>query len=180
MGPAQRYRPCLANKRTICRSMLLPRRAVPHYVVFTEAVRAQGYHDQIPPHGFQFEHDAADPYEREIGTQVLMDILLLAKCDHFLHTESSVASLASYFNPHMTSYFLQDEKHAKELKKFRERKTTKANPRKTELEWLDGSKDFVEMVECFQRNSAESACPNTAKGIFVSFDEAQDMFKLHG
>ena len=42
-----------------------------------------------------------------------MDILLLAKCDHFLHTESSVASLASYFNPHMTSYFLQDEKPAK-------------------------------------------------------------------
>ena len=80
-------------------------------VVFTEAVRAKRYNDEIPPHGFRFEHNAADPYEREIGTQVLMDILLLAKCDHFLHTESSVASLASYFNPHMTSYFLQkDEK----------------------------------------------------------------------
>ena len=42
-----------------------------------------------------------------------MDILLLAKCDHFLHTESSVASLASYFNPNMTSHFLQDEKPVK-------------------------------------------------------------------
>ena len=42
-----------------------------------------------------------------------MDILLLAKCDQFLHTESSVASLASYFNPHMTSHFLQDEKPVK-------------------------------------------------------------------
>ena len=79
-------------------------------VIFTDAVRAERYHDQIPPHVFKFEHNAADPYEREIGTQVLMDILLLAKCDQFLHTESSVASLASYFNPHMTSYFLQDEK----------------------------------------------------------------------
>ena len=78
-------------------------------VIFTDAFRAKRYHDRIPPHDFKFEHNAADPYEREIGTQVLMDILLLAKCDQFLHTESSVASLASYFNPHMTSYFLQNE-----------------------------------------------------------------------
>ena len=78
-------------------------------VIFTDAFRAKRYHDRIPPHGFKFEHNAGDPYEREIGTQVLMDILLLAKCDQFLHTESSVASLASYFNPHMTSYFLQNE-----------------------------------------------------------------------
>ncbi|XP_078382373.1 uncharacterized protein LOC144665071 [Oculina patagonica] len=150
-------------------------------VVYTEAVRAKGYHDQIAPHAPEFRHKTADSssYEREIGTQVLMDILLLAKCDHFLHTESSVASLASYFNPHMTSYFLQDEKHTKELKKFRERKTTpKAEIRKNEPEWLGGSEDFVEMVECFQRNSAESACSNTAKGIFVSFEEARGMFKL--
>ena len=82
-------------------------------VIFTDAVGAKRYNDQIPPHAFEFEHNAADPYELEFGTQVLMDILLLAKCDHFLHTESSVASLASYFNPHMTSHFLQDEKPVK-------------------------------------------------------------------
>ena len=83
-------------------------------VIFTEAVRAETYHSETAVHDFKFVHNAADPYEREIGTQVLMDILLLAKCDHFLHTESSVASLASYFNPHMTSYFLQeDEKPVK-------------------------------------------------------------------
>ena len=78
-------------------------------VVFTEAVRAKRYHDEIPPHAPDFKHNAAVQHEREIGTQVLMDILLLAKCDHFLHTESSVASLASYFNPHMTSIFLQED-----------------------------------------------------------------------
>ena len=78
-------------------------------VIFTDAVRVKRYRDQLPPHGFTFESNAADPYEREIGTQVLMDILLSAKCDQFLHTESSVASVASYFNPHMTSHFLQDE-----------------------------------------------------------------------
>ncbi|KAL9962928.1 hypothetical protein ACROYT_G032083 [Oculina patagonica] len=150
-------------------------------VVFTEAVRAKGYHDQIPPHNFEFKHNAADPYEREIGSQVLMDILLLAKCDHFLHTESSVASLASYFNPHMTSYFLQDETEpVKEPKEFRERRIAEEET-KPELEWPVeyDSEDFVELAECFQRNSAESACSNTAKGIFVSFDEARDMFRPH-
>ena len=37
-----------------------------------------------------------------------MDILLLANCDQFLHIESSVAALASYFNPVMKSHFLDD------------------------------------------------------------------------
>ena len=78
-------------------------------IVFTEADRANKYNDEIPPHYFKFEYNATDTYEREIGTQVLMDILLLAKCDQFLHTESSVASLASYFNPHMISHFLENE-----------------------------------------------------------------------
>ena len=77
-------------------------------VVFIKAFRAKRYHSETPPHGFKFEDNPADPYERVVGTQVLMDILLLAKCDHFLHTESSVASLASYFNPHMRSYFMDE------------------------------------------------------------------------
>ena len=77
-----------------------------YQVVYTKAVRAKRYHSQLPPHDFEFADNPADPYERVVGTQVLMDILLLAKCDHFLHIESSVASLASYFNPHMKSYFM--------------------------------------------------------------------------
>ena len=84
----------------------------PLQVVFTTAIRAKKYNGEIAPHDFKFRHNATHPYEREIGTQVLMDILLLAKSDVFLHAESSVAALASYFNPHMTSYFL-DEKPAK-------------------------------------------------------------------
>ena len=78
-------------------------------VAFINAIRAKSYHNEIAPHDFIFQHNAADPYERVLGTQVLLDILLLANCDHFLHAESSVASLASYFNPHMKSYFM-DEK----------------------------------------------------------------------
>ncbi|KAL9962950.1 hypothetical protein ACROYT_G032108 [Oculina patagonica] len=127
------------------------------------------YHDQIPPHGFQFEYNAADPYEREIGSQVLMDILLLAKCDHFLNTESSVASLASYFNPHMTSYFLQDEKHTKNEGKIRLRSGINET-RKTKQEEAE---DWDEILQCFQRNSVGSACPNTAKGIFVNFEQSR-------
>ena len=83
-----------------------------HQVVFTKAFRASKYDSPLAPHDFQFADNPADPYERVIGTQVLLDILLLAKCDHFLHAESSVASLASYFNPAMKSYFL-DEKQVK-------------------------------------------------------------------
>ena len=82
-------------------------------VAYTTAVRAERYHGNVPPHYFEFEQNASDPYERVVGTQVFLDILLLAKCDHFLHAESSVASLASYFNPHMKSYFMEPGKYDK-------------------------------------------------------------------
>ena len=75
-------------------------------VFFTEATRAKRYHG-VPPHFIQVQHNP-DQFHKALGTQVLVDILLLAKCDHFLHIESSVAALASYFNPHMKSHFLDD------------------------------------------------------------------------
>ncbi|KAL9962944.1 hypothetical protein ACROYT_G032102 [Oculina patagonica] len=134
-------------------------------VVFTKAVRAKAYHSEIAPHKFIFKHNAADPYEQEIGTQVLIDILLLAKCDHFLHTESSVVSLASYFNPHMTSYFLQDEKHTKKQEEALVDETREMKPQKPE--------DLEDILECFEKNHLGSACPNIAKGIFVNFEQAQ-------
>ena len=37
--------------------------------------------------------------------------------------------------------------------------------------------DFVEQLECLQRNSAGSACPNIAKGIFVSSEDTGDLRK---
>ena len=37
--------------------------------------------------------------------------------------------------------------------------------------------NFVEMLKCFQKTSAGSVCPNTAKGIFVSFQEARNMLR---
>jgi len=85
-------------------------------IVFTKAIRAKSYHSQDAPHHsrfFDYIHTGGDPYERVVGTQVLLDTLLLAKCDHFLHAESSVASLASYFNPYMKSYFMEPGKYEK-------------------------------------------------------------------
>ncbi|XP_015757335.1 PREDICTED: uncharacterized protein LOC107336784 [Acropora digitifera] len=78
-------------------------------VAFIDAFRAKRYHSQIPPHGIKF---STDSNARALGTQVLMDILLLARCEHFLHAESSVALLASYFNPNMRSYFLDPDKRS--------------------------------------------------------------------
>ena len=69
--------------------------------MYLEAVRAEEYQSEA----VHFNKNN-DPLE--IGRQVFMDILLLAKCDYFLHAESNVASLASYFNPKMKSFFLGD------------------------------------------------------------------------
>ena len=60
----------------------------------------------------------------------------------------------------------------------RERITTKETRRtqqeKPEKNWnpsLAETDEFVELLECFQRNSDGSACPNTAKGIFSNSEE---------
>ena len=73
-------------------------------VIYTTAVRANKYYAEHPVHGAFANH--IDPIE--IGSQVLIDILLLAKCEHFVHGESSVATLASFFNPDMKLYFIGD------------------------------------------------------------------------
>ena len=59
---------------------------------------------------------------------------------------------------------------------MRDRRKTDRELRKTEPERLEENDDFLDLVECFQRNSKESTCPNTAKGIFVNFQEARDLF----
>ena len=69
--------------------------------MYQDVVRAKGYKDD----SVHFDR-SNDPLQ--IGQQVFMDILLLAKCNYFLHAESNVASLASYFNPEMKSFFLGD------------------------------------------------------------------------
>lgn len=69
-------------------------------MVVTSAKRAENYHSHSPV-STHVTNNAI-----EIGTQVLIDILLLAKCSYFLHAESSVASLAAFFNPEMKLFFL--------------------------------------------------------------------------
>ncbi|XP_078699970.1 uncharacterized protein LOC144926817 [Branchiostoma floridae x Branchiostoma belcheri] len=48
-------------------------------------------------------------FGRLLGEQVLTDILLLAKCDYFVHDESSVAALTYYYNSNITSYFVSGD-----------------------------------------------------------------------
>ncbi|KAK3755089.1 hypothetical protein QZH41_007575, partial [Actinostola sp. cb2023] len=68
------------------------------HVVYTKAFRTTKYD------GRAVHASGADPYM--IGSQVLVDILVMAKCKHFLHAESSVAALVAYFNPDIESHFL--------------------------------------------------------------------------
>ena len=70
--------------------------------MYTNAFRSDKYH------GHPVHDSGGDPYM--IGSQVLVDILLMAKCKHFLHAESSVAALVTYFNPDIKSHFLEYKK----------------------------------------------------------------------
>ncbi|KAK3727323.1 hypothetical protein QZH41_006278 [Actinostola sp. cb2023] len=76
-----------------------PAQVEQNQVVYTKAFRSKKY-DGLPVHDY-----GADPYM--IGSQVLVDILVMAKCKHFLHAESSVAALVAYFNPDIESHFLE-------------------------------------------------------------------------
>jgi len=157
-------------------------------VVFTKAIRAKSYHSQDPLHQahFNYIHTGGDPYERVVGTQVLLDILLLAKCDHFLHAESSVASLASYFNPYMKSYFMEPGKYDKKEGKVRKKTRINDIRRKEQEDRVgrdqkeeDDDDDMAEVLRCFLRNSGASTCPDAAKGIFVNLEEARGFLKGH-
>ncbi|XP_067047952.1 uncharacterized protein [Acropora muricata] len=153
-------------------------------VAFIDAVRAKRYYSQIPPHDIKF---STDSYARALGTQVLMDILLLARCEHFLHAESSVASLASYFNPNMRSYFLDPDK--KLLKG--EKQDHKRNAQKKEIntrqrqtadflqDWDEKLTEGREMTQCFLKIHKTNTCLNTTKGILVDLEGTRRFLKGH-
>ena len=62
-------------------------------------------------------------------------------------------------------------------RKLRERRRTQETRKMTQDE--TDSSQFDKIWECFQKNSAGSACPNTAKGIFVSLNEVKDIFHVN-
>ena len=68
-------------------------------------------------------------------------------------------------------------------RKVRERITTKetrTGQEKPDKNWnpsLAETDEFVEHLECFERNSAGSACSNAAKGIFASPEEVGNLLK---
>ncbi|XP_019634752.1 PREDICTED: uncharacterized protein LOC109477802 isoform X2 [Branchiostoma belcheri] len=44
-----------------------------------------------------------------LGDQVFTDILLMSKCDYFVHDESNVASVTYYYNPNLKSYYVSGD-----------------------------------------------------------------------
>ncbi|XP_078693823.1 uncharacterized protein LOC144923311 [Branchiostoma floridae x Branchiostoma belcheri] len=44
-----------------------------------------------------------------VGDQVFTDILLMSKCDYFVHDESNIASVTYYYNPNLKSYYVSGD-----------------------------------------------------------------------
>ncbi|XP_068736124.1 uncharacterized protein [Montipora capricornis] len=145
-------------------------------IVSINAVRAKRYHSELPPN--LFKYNLTDSFARAVGTQVLMDILLLAKCEHFLHAESSVASLASFFNPYMKSYFME-ETHFKGQEQDHTKNTQNEWNRIDDHQEDSDPEDWLEndVLQCFLENYATSICSNAAKGIFVNWEGATSFLK---
>ncbi|XP_066297605.1 uncharacterized protein [Branchiostoma lanceolatum] len=62
--------------------------------------------------GDDFKHRQLDTdpnSARSIGDEVFTDVLLLSKCDYLVHDESSVAALAYYINPDVTTHFVSGD-----------------------------------------------------------------------
>jgi hypothetical protein len=66
-------------------------------VVQPNVARADGSGDQI-------HHSNPSP-SRDIGDQVLVDCLLLSRCDALLHVVSNIATAAGYINPNLTMVY---------------------------------------------------------------------------
>ncbi|KAJ7370622.1 hypothetical protein OS493_031037 [Desmophyllum pertusum] len=138
-------------------------------VIYTAAIRANKYHSNHPINGV-FTNDT-DPIE--IGSQVLIDILLLAKCGHFLHAESSVATLVSFFNPEMKLSFLGNLDMRVKDGDFKQ-KPFPDSSEESEIEWEEGWGDQIQSLAwCFQANGPYSACPNMAKGQLIDSKEVR-------
>lgn len=140
--------------------------------MYTSAIRANKYQSLNPING---QVKDIDPIET--GSQVLIDILLLAKCGHFLHAESSVATLASFFNPEMELHFLGSleengtfEAENSDLAKMLDPQTNYED----EIEWENCWEEQIEdLAWCYRTNSPYSACPNMAAGQLIDSSEVR-------
>jgi len=76
--------------------------------------------------------------------------------------------------------FLNLQVQGKVRERITPRETRRIEQEKPDKNWNPSpaeTDEFVELLECFQRNSAGSACPNIARGIFVSSEKARDLPK---
>ncbi|XP_028518624.1 uncharacterized protein LOC110251199 isoform X3 [Exaiptasia diaphana] len=130
-------------------------------VIFTKAHRSYNYEGMDSVHLSNIDH-------YKLGTEVLVDILLMAKCRHFLHAESSVASLVAYFNPDIYTHFL--DHIPKEKYKEADKKVPRKSNSNINLHESDNTySEMLESYECFKENKAYSVCENMAEGKFIDF-----------
>ncbi|KXJ18187.1 hypothetical protein AC249_AIPGENE9375 [Exaiptasia diaphana] len=153
-------------------------------VVYTKAFRAKAY-DGLPVHASGF-----DAYK--LGSEVLVDILLMAKCKYFFHMESSVAALVTYFNPRIESHFV---KHSIPTDVTSSSLTTNSphssNKHQQNIHHIanaldhDGINDSREQQEeekdqedsfkCFLENRRYSVCPNFHTGKVARLKDVLEM-----
>jgi hypothetical protein len=56
--------------------------------------------------GYELQHTQDGPYHSDLGCDVICDVMLLAQCDHFVHTVSNLALAVSYFNPAVEMHYV--------------------------------------------------------------------------
>ncbi|EDO47981.1 predicted protein [Nematostella vectensis] len=135
-------------------------------VLFTKAYRAKKYHGQAV-------HDSGlDPYK--LGSQVLVDILLMSKCTVFLHSESSVAALVAYFNPDLPLEYLGLEKQRPSRLSLNvpiKPSSTTESTLQSEEEKEDGEAEMKDPLSCLVKNLEYSACFDKEKMMFMKPEE---------
>jgi len=78
-------------------------------LIFLDTYRAEGSldHNQAALASKEDYHRLKAGYRGGLGA--LMDCLILAKCDYFIHITSNLANTVSFFNPYITSIFLPQD-----------------------------------------------------------------------
>jgi hypothetical protein len=62
------------------------------------------------PNGFPLHFLPAKNGKARLGEEVLIDALLLSRCNHMIHSSSNVSIAATFFNPEIEDTFLEGEK----------------------------------------------------------------------
>lgn len=60
--------------------------------------------------GYELQHTQNTQFHSKLGRDVVCDVMLLAQCDHFVHTVSNLALAVSYINPDIQMHYVTAHK----------------------------------------------------------------------